>query len=622
MTKTAKIEKSETRNFDAEVGKILQLMIHALYTNKDIFLRELISNASDACDKLRYQALTDASLMEGDQKLAIHIRFDPKASTITLSDNGIGMSKEELASNLGTIARSGTQEFLKTLSGDAKKDTQLIGQFGVGFYASFMVADRVQVISRRAGENKAHLWESDGQGTYVISDMQAAQRGTQIVLHIREDAKEYLDKHRLKHIIKTYSDHVAFPISLSDGESTEEVNQGAALWLKSKSEVSEQQYKEFFTHVAHMPGEPWLTLHNKNEGTLEFTNLLFIPQKRPFDLYHPERARRVKLYVKRVFITDKDIDIVPQWLRFLRGVVDSEDLPLNISRETLQHNPILTKIRKAVTKRVLTELKKKAENDPKSYEIFWQEFGGAVKEGLCDTLEDKEAIIEICRFHSTHGEELTSLDTYIARMPKEQEDIYYLTGDSLEELRKHPLLEGFTTRGVEVLLLSDHVDDFWTVVFPEYKEKNLKSITRSGIDLSKISSNPTEKTAQSENLDGLVNYIKQILGEQVADVRITTKLASTPVCLAAYEKGMDFRMERFLAEQMQIQGKSAKILEINPEHGVIKSLAKRITEEKTDDKTADIVHLLYAQAALFEGEQPADIKGFSSRLSALIARDL
>ncbi|MCE3005646.1 MAG: molecular chaperone HtpG, partial [Rickettsiales bacterium] len=444
MVKAAKksstnASEQETLTFAAETSRVLHLMIHALYTNRDIFLRELISNASDACDKLRYEAAQKEGLMAGDSALEIRLTFDEKAETITIEDTGIGMNRAELIANLGTIARSGTREFFEQLTGDKAKDSSLIGQFGVGFYSCFMVADRVAVETRKAGEHESWRWESDGQGSFTIAQAQDRPRGTRITLHLKNDAKDYLDKHKLSHIVRTYSDHVGFPISLTDSEGhVTKANEGSAIWTRAKSDISEAQYQEFYRQVAHTPEVPWAVMHNKAEGAVEYTSLLFIPGMKPFDLFHPERRRRVKLYVRRVFITEEGIDLVPSYLRFLRGVIDSADLPLNISRETLQKNALLTKIRESVTSRVLTELKKRAEKDPADYQKFWENFGPALKEGLCESTEPRDKILDACRFYSTHDDGLTSLAAYKERMKPGQEAIYYLTGDSLAALQKSP----------------------------------------------------------------------------------------------------------------------------------------------------------------------------------------
>lgn len=622
---------TEVMKFDAEVGKILQLMIHSLYTNKDIFLRELISNASDACDKLRYLAVTDSALLAEDPVLRVQVSFNEKDHTITIRDNGVGMNRQDLIEHLGTIARSGTESFLTQYSGDSKKDMQLIGQFGVGFYSSFMVAENVTVVSRKAGEEQAYSWSSTGSGEFAVSELdEQAPRGTSITLKLREEEDNYLNKFRLKHIITTYSDHIAIPIELVDEEGqTEVVNSASALWTRPKSEVSAEDYQNFYKHVAHSPDEPWMTLHNKNEGTLEYTNLLFVPSRKPFDLFHPDRKSRVKLYVKRVYITDEGIDLVPAYMRFLRGVVDSEDLPLNISRETLQHNHVIEKIRRSVVKRVLAELKKKAEKEPEAYSEFWENFGAVLKEGLCEGMESREPLLEVCRFYSALQDKMISLDEYIAGMKEGQEEIYYLTGETVDKLKSSPQLEGFVSRNIDVLLLTDTVDDFWVNVVPDYKEKELKSVTRSGIDLDKIAKPEQEEATKDESteeetkeMDALVAFIKTTLAGSVADVRVSGKLTDSPVCLGVKEGGMDIRMERFLIDQKQLASRSAKVLEINPKHPIIHNIAHKVAAGDNTEAVADIVHVLFDQACIMEGEPIADAGAFSRRLSGFLERTL
>jgi len=612
------MEKNEQKlPFSAEISKVLQLMIHSLYTNKDIFLRELISNASDACDKLRHEAL------DGEYKIGIAI--DKAKRTLTITDNGIGMSREELISNLGTIAKSGTQEFLSKLTGDGKKDLPLIGQFGVGFYASFMVADKVTVISTRSGSNESWQWESEGMGEFTVAQTEKAERGTSITLHLKPGEDQYLDKFRLRHIVQTYSDHISFPIAITDEDGkTETVNTASALWTRPKSDITDEQYKEFYHHVAHSPDEPWLTLHNKAEGKLEYTHLLFIPSAKPFDLFHPDRKRRVKLYVKRVFITEENVDIVPQYLRFLRGVLDSEDLPLNISRETLQDNPMLGKIKESVVKRVLGELKKKGEADEESYKTFWKNFGPVLKEGLCEATTPREQILEVCRFNSTASDDLTTLDAYISRMKEGQNEIYYLTGERIESLRSSPQLEGFIKRGVEVLLLNDHVDDFWVNVVFDYKGKKFKSVTRADIDLDdkKPEEKSEEKPESEAEIKALCERIKQILGDKVKDVRTTSKLTNSAVCLAVEEGAMDFRLERFLIEQKQISSVSAKILEINPDNAIIRLLVSKLAAPDSSSDIEDATWLLFDQARILEGEEITDTGAFMRRLQGFVEKSL
>jgi molecular chaperone HtpG len=625
---------SEKIPFSAEISRVLHLMIHSLYTNKDIFLRELVSNASDACDKLRYLSLSDQSLVAGDTELRITLRIDEKARTIEVRDNGIGMNREDMIAHLGTIAKSGTGEFLNEIATQGgTPDANLIGQFGVGFYSSFIVAGEVEVFSRKAGESQAYVWRSAGDGEFTVDEAPERPRGTSILLHVREDAKEYLDKFKLSHIVETYSDHIAFPIFMEvageDGEA-ERVNQGSALWTRQKSEVTPEQYQEFYHHVAHSPDEPWLTIHNKVEGKLSYTNLLFIPSMKPFDLFHPERRRRVKLYVKRVFISDENVDLVPHYLRFLRGVIDSEDLPLNISRETLQDNPLLRQIRESITSRVLTELKKKADADPEGFLRFWNHFGAVLKEGLCEATSPRDKLLDVCRFHSTEGPSPISLEDYASRMKEGQEEIFYLTGDSLDAMRKSPLLEGFTARGIEVLLFADHVDDFWVSVVHEFKGKKLKSITRSNIDLDKFGASDAKPTSEeatgeapdAEKMAALVSLLKQTFGEDIKDVRTTSKLTGSPACLAVDEHDMDMRMERFLVEHRQLPRRSAKILEINPSHPLIRAMAARIGEGSATADVEDAAFLLLDQAKIVEGETISDPAAFARRLSRFMEKGI
>jgi len=613
----------EKKKFDAEVGKVLHLMIHSLYTDKEIFMRELISNSSDACDKLRYLSQTDSDLVKDDADFKITIKVDKEAKTITVRDNGIGMSRDDLNENLGTIAKSGTQNFLDKLSGDKKKDSQLIGQFGVGFYSSFMTADQVTVTSKKAGEDKVHTWHSDGKGEYIISDTDREfTRGTEIVLHIKSEEETYVDPFRLKHIVKNYSDHVAIPIFFVDEKGEEEqVNSSSALWRRSKSEVSDDQYKEFYKNVAHAADDPWITMHNKNEGVVEFTNLLFIPSTKTFDLFHPNRKCRVKLCIKRVFIADENVDIVPQYLRFLRGVIDSEDLPLNISRQALQNNPTLERIKKSITKRVLSELKKKKENKTEEYLQFWNNFGGALKEGLCEVTSDHEKLLEVCVFRSALHDRMISLDEYIANSKDDQKTIYYLSGDNPEKLRDNPQIEGFLSKGIDVLLFTDTVDDFWVNVNGNYKEVEIKSVTRSDINLDgKESDNKIDESKdkkEDSKRDEVVKYFKESLGDLVKDVKISKKLTSSPACLTVSDGAMDIRMERYLIEQKQLARATAKILEINLDHKIISKITSEIGMKEKEVENKDLVHLLYDQACIIEGEPVMDAGAFSKRLNNL-----
>lgn len=626
---TTTLDQPETKTFAAETARVLQLMIHALYTNRDIFLRELISNASDACDKLRYEALTNEALLAGESELNIRLAFDEKAKTLTVADTGIGMNREELIEHLGTIAKSGTGEFLAQLTGDRTKDVNLIGQFGVGFYSAFMVADRVTVTSRKAGEAQSWQWESDGLGTYTITpSTDAAARGTSITLQLKQDAAEYLDEYKLRHIVSTYSDHISFPIRLSGADGTiHTLNDGSAIWVRPKSEIKDEQYQAFYRDIAHSPENPWGVFHNKAEGKTEYTSLLFVPGIKPFDLFHPERRRRVKLYVKRVFITEEGVELIPPYLRFLRGVVDSADLPLNISRETLQKSPVLDTIRESVTGKVLGELKKHAEKDPADYQKFWENFGAVLKEGLCEGAAPREKILEVCRFASTQGDGLTSLADYQSRMREGQEAVYFHTGDSLDSLRRSPQLEGFTKRGLEVLLLTDHVDDFWPQVTIKFGDLPFRSVTKSGADLEKfpLSGEDAKTENQAETSDAtkaLCEAMKKLYGEAVSDVRTTRKLSDTPICLGVAEGAMDMRMERFLMEHKQLPKRAAKLVEINPTHPVITQLATDVAAHGVGAKTEDALWLLFDQALIAEGEPVTDAVAFAKRLSGFLAKGI
>ncbi|MEM7617064.1 MAG: molecular chaperone HtpG [Pseudomonadota bacterium] len=626
-------QNGEKFEFGADVEKMLHLMIHSLYTNKDIFVRELVSNASDACDKLRYEAITKPELIQDDPELKINILPITLDKTLIISDNGIGMTKDELISQLGTIAKSGTQNFLKNITDEKSADLQLIGQFGVGFYSVFMAAEEVTVTSRKAGADKAYVWQSNGAGQFTVTEDDTDQpRGTKIAIKLKKEADEYLDKHKIKNIIETYANHISIPIQLDDeaGGESDVINKGMALWTKPKSDISEEQYKEFYNNIAHSVDEPWVTLHNKAEGTIQYTNLLFVPTNKPFDLFHPERKCRVKLYVKRVFINEEGIDLLPQYLRFVQGVVDSEDLPLNINRESLQHNSTINRINKAITKKILKELSKKAEKQPEDYQKFWENFGAVIKEGLCDATTDRDAIFDICRFASTKSQDkLISLQSYIDGMKNNQKEIYYITADSVDAAMNSPQLEGFIKNDVEVIILTDSVDDFWTNVSGEYKDSKFASVTRSNINPENIGKETAEADAESDSNDAnkadedtqeiteenktLISFIKDALKGKVADVKISNRLTESPVCLAASEYGMDIRMERFLVEQKQLQQASAKILEINPNHQILQSLSGYISNN--EEYANEIAELLFDQACILEGETISNVSLFAKRLN-------
>ena len=618
----------EEIKFQAEVGKILEIVINSLYSNKEIFLRELISNAADACDKLRYLAVTVPELAEGGGDFKIEISTDKKARTITIADNGIGMNHDDLIANLGTIARSGTTEFLESLSGDARKDANLIGQFGVGFYACFSVADHVDVVSRKAGDDIAWHWSSSGKGAFQIEEASRDRQGTSITVQLAKDQSEYLEEARIRHIVQQYSDHISIPIMLATKDGETQINKGSALWTRAPKEITEEQYQEFYHHVGHAFDKPWLTLHNKAEGKVEYTNLLFVPSMRPFDLMNPERKHGVKLYVKRVFITDDCEGLMPRWLRFVRGIVDSQDLPLNVSREVLQHNVIVERIKNALVKRVFTELKKKADKAPDEFSTFWDNFGAVVKEGRYEDQEHRDDILSIARFKTTAGEATVSLADYVGRMKDGQDDIFFITGEDLTALKSSPQLEGFRARGIEVLLLTDPIDEFWIPMVGKFQEKPLRSVTAGGFDLSKVKTEekadePKPEKADEGSIAKLILAFKDALDAAVRDVRATDRLTDSAVCLIAGEGDMDLHLERMLRRQGHMKVPTAtRILEINPAHPVIKALAAMTDDLVKKPVIADAAHLLLDQARIIEGETLADPVGFSARLNAALTRSL
>jgi molecular chaperone HtpG len=623
--------QTETHEFQAEVSRVLHLMVRSVYSESEIFLRELVSNAADASDRLRYAALTDTTLLDGDGDYTITITTDPAAGTLSIADRGIGMSRDDLISNLGTVARSGTAAFAEQMTGDAAKDVSLIGQFGVGFYAAFIVSDDVRVISRKAGSDEAWAWRSDGQSDFKIDPAERDVRGTTVTLHVRDEDKEYLEPARLRHIITTYSDHIGLPIQLAvvsddDEESVEAetINAASALWTRPKSEIEDEQYTEFYHHVAHAADTPDQVLHYKAEGMIEYSALLYVPGAQPFDLFDPNRKPRVKLYVKRVFITDDTGELIPGYLRFIRGVVDSEDLPLNISREMLQNSPVVSRISKAVTGRVLSELEKTAEKEPEQFTRIWENFGAVLKEGIYEDDERRDALLKLARFRSAKQDGWISLADYVAAMKEDQKAIYYVSATDLDAARRSPHLEGFLSRGVDVLLFSDAVDDFWLQMVFEYEGVPLKSVTRGGSDLAdlgdaEIKEDAPEPVADAD-LDVLIAALKENLGEHIKDVRTTDRLTDSPVCLVADDSDMDINLQRILQQQNQLQAALPRILEINPRHAVISALAVQAAEKGGMDAIADAAFLLLDQARILEGEGPLDPTEFSSRLSRLIAK--
>ena len=622
----------EKMEFQAEVSKVLGLVINSLYSNKEIFLRELISNSSDACDKLRYLSLTDQQLAKGLAEFSINITTVKKDRTITIADNGIGMNNADLVENLGTVARSGTIEFLESLSGDEKKDSALIGQFGVGFYASFSVAEKVEVLTRKAGEKQAWLWTSDGKSSYSIAEAERNDPGTSVTVYLKKEEKDYIEEARIRNIVRTYSDHISIPIMLAGKEGDTQINTGSAIWTRQKKDITDEQYKEFYHHVANVYDEPWVTLHNRAEGKIEYTNLMFIPSSKPYDLMNPDRKHRLQLYVKRVFITDDCDDLMPAYLRFVRGIVDSEDLPLNVSREMLQHNVVVKRIRSALIRRVFNELKKKAEKDPEEFSKFWENFGAVLKEGLYEDHENRDKILEIVRFNSTASDKLISLAEYVDRMKKGQTEIYYISGEGLDLVKASPQLEGFKARGIEVLLMTDPVDEFWLPMVGQFDEKPFTSATSSSVDLSKIKSVKDKKENDDKNeakkaddasVAKLILALKESLGETVKDVCSSDRLTDSAVCLVAGEGDMDLHLERMLKMQGQMEvPTAARVLEINPAHPLIIKMSEVVNKPAKKTALNDMALLLFDQARIIEGEPVSDPAAFSQRLNSILEQGL
>ena len=609
MAKSEKTEIGKPQAFQAEVAKLLQLMVHSVYSDRDVFLRELISNASDALDKLRYEAIAKPELLEKEPTLAITITPDKVAKTLTIADTGIGMTADELAGNLGTIAKSGTEAFVKK----SKDAPDLIGRFGVGFYAAFMVADKVVVTSRKAGAAKTHSWTSDGLGTFTVEDAEKTPRGTTIVLHLKDDAADYLETWKIESVVKAYSDHIAHPIQLASEGESRQINSGSAIWSRAKSEVSEEQHKEFFAALSHGGGDPALTIHYRAEGRHEYNVLLYVPAEKPFDLYDPERKGRQKLYVRRVFIAD-DAQLLPPYLRFVRGVVDSSDIPLNLSREMLQNNPDVAAMRKALTNRVLQELKKLAEKDAATFSKIWEQFAPVIKEGLYEDFERRDQILEFARFTSTKAPVLTLKD-YVAGLKENQTAIYYITGDDAAKAAASPQLEGYKARDIEVLLMTDPVDSFWVRTVMGYEGKPFISVTQGAgdIDAIKPANAPREDVKTDDATAALILKIKDALGDKVQDVRVSKRLTESAVCLVN-DAMMDRNLERLLSRQKDSGvSVSAPVLEINAGHALIKALAK-------SDDVADAAQLLLDQAYILEGEQVADPAGFARRMGAVMQK--
>lgn len=635
----AEVANKQTHGFQTEVKQLLQLMIHSLYSNKEIFLRELVSNAADAADKLRYKALSDAKLYEGDGELEVKIKADKDAKTIVISDNGIGMTKDDVIANLGTIAKSGTAEFFSNLTGEQSKDSQLIGQFGVGFYSAFIVADHVVVKTRAAGQpaSAAVQWESSGEGDFSVADIEKVERGTEIILTIKDSESEFLDDWRLRSIITKYSDHISVPVKLfkpeqperdgPDGEKIEAipatyeaVNKATALWTRDKGDISDDEYKEFYKHVSHDFADPLTWSHNKVEGKTEYTSLLYIPSKAPFDLWNREQKNGLKLYVQRVFIMDDAEQFMPVYLRFVKGLLDSNDLPLNVSREILQDNKITQSIRQGCTKKVLQMLEKMAKNDADQYASFYQEFGNVLKEGPAEDFANREKIAGLLRFHSTHQDTdapLVSLDEYMERMNEKQEKIYYVTADSLEAAKTSPHLEVFKKKGIEVLLLGERIDEWLMSHLTEYKEKSFQSVARADVDLSEFDDEETKKAKEEAEkaVSGITERIKDALGDKVEEVRFTNRLTDSPACIVADESSMSTQMIKLMQAAGQDVPEAKYHFELNPEHELI----KRVADVQDEEEFKRWAAVLFDQAALSEQGSLKNPAQFVTNLNSLLS---
>ncbi|AKV10848.1 MULTISPECIES: molecular chaperone HtpG [Pseudomonas] len=624
--------QKETLGFQTEVKQLLHLMIHSLYSNKEIFLRELISNASDAVDKLRFEALSKPELLEGGAELKIRVSFDKDAKTVTLEDNGIGMSREDAITHLGTIAKSGTADFMKHLSGDQKKDSHLIGQFGVGFYSAFIVADKVDVFSRRAGAaaSEGVHWSSKGEGDFEVATVEKAERGTRIVLHLKSGEDEFADGWRLRNIIKKYSDHIALPIELpkevaaAEGEEKpavewETVNRASALWTRPRTEIKDEEYQEFYKHIAHDFENPLSWSHNKVEGKLEYSSLLYVPTRAPFDLYQREAPKGLKLYVQRVFVMDQAESFLPLYLRFIKGVVDSNDLSLNVSREILQKDPIIDSMKSALTKRVLDMLEKLAKNEPEQYKGFWKNFGQVMKEGPAEDFANKEKIAGLLRFASTQGEEgeqVVGLAEYLARAKEGQDKIYYLTGETYAQVKNSPHLEVFRKKGIEVLLLTDRIDEWLMSYLSDFDGKSFVDVARGDLDLGNLDSEEDKKAAEevAKSKEGLVERLKTALGDSVAEVRVSHRLTDSPAILAIGEQDLGLQMRQILEASGQKVPDSKPIFEFNPAHPLI----EKLDNEQSDERFGDLSHILFDQAALAAGDSLKDPAAYVRRLNKLL----
>ena len=624
-----------SNKFEADTGKILDIVINSLYSEREIFLRELVSNASDALDKRKYLGLTDKKINNSSESSEIKIQVSSKQKTLTISDNGIGMNEEDLKSSLGTIARSGTKAFLEQMSAsskDKKPDMSLIGQFGVGFYASFMVADSVEVLSKKAGEEDGWKWSSDGKTGFNLEKTSKDKVGTSITLYLKKDAKEFLEETRLQFIVRKYSDHISFPVKFFeiDKKDAEEkvLNEASALWTRPAKEIKEEQYQEFFSHIGAGFGKPLLTMHNKTEGTISYTNLICIPSTRPFDLFNPDRKSSLKLYINRVFITDKCDALVPSYLRFVKGLVDTQDIDLNVSREMLQNNPAVAKISKSLVGKILRELKKVSEKNLEGYKDFWKEYGAVLKEGLYEDAERKEALLDLCRFSTNENENIISLSEYLEKMPETQKDIYYISSETSAQALASPHLEGFKSKNIPVLIMTDAIDQFWLPMVGSFKEKKFTSITQGQINLDELdekdkeknTENKDQKEKQDKEFVDLIAQMKIVLGDQVKDIRLSSKLTDSPVCLVADDGDMDIAMEQLMAQRDTNYQGAPRILEINGDHSLIKNMKSLLSKKENNDLVSDAGTLLFEQARLMEGKMPSDPAQFSKIMNQFLLK--
>ena len=622
------------KKFEADTGKILDIVINSLYSEREIFVRELISNASDAIDKKKYLALTNKSINDTSDPFEIKIEVNSKENSIKISDNGIGMDEEDLINSLGTIARSGTKAFLEQFNkskDDKKEDVNLIGQFGVGFYASFMVADKVEVLSKKAGTDKSWKWISDGKSGYNIEKGEKTNSGTELILHLKKDAKEFLEGTRIQFVVRKYSDHISYPVKMletSKKDAKEEtINEASALWTRAPKDIKEKQYEDFFSHIGAGFGKPLLTMHNNTEGTVSYTNLLCIPSSKPFDLFNPDRKSSLKLYINRVFITEKCDNLIPAYLRFVKGIVDTQDIDLNVSREMLQNNPAVAKISKSLVGKILRELKKIADKDKAKYIQFWNEFGQVLKEGLYEDLERKDTLLELARFSNNENDDLISLEDYVNAMDENQKDIYYIAADTKSQALSSPHLEGFKSKGIKVLVMADPIDQFWLSMAGQFKEKNFVSITQGEIDLDNINSDkkdPKNKDTKKDDVDkkftNLIAHLKASLGQNVKDIRLTSKLTDSPACLVADKGDMDVAMENLMKQRDPNYQGAPRILEINPDHALVEKMNKLLSDKKHNNLVDDAGTLLFEQARMMEGKLPSDPTKFAKIMNNFLVK--